>query len=183
MLLLLLGGEGRQATWQYGLLLSEPAWTWTWLGDKHLLLTRGQVHSLLLLLLEQVLVQQLVRSNLAWHLHYVVRSRHPHRVHHSLVRVHWPDLDVSTRLLELLLLLSLGSLPLLLHLLLFSLLPFLLQLLLDLVDLLRQQVIVLRARIRHLVHITLDFFRVRDQIVHALVEHRRRIRRGKNRLH
>lgn len=182
MLLLLLGGERRQTTWQYGL-LAKTTWTWARLGDKHLLLTRGQVHSLLLLLLKHVLVQQLIWANLARHLHHVVRSRHADWIHHSLVWIHWPYLDVCTRLLELLLLLSLGSLPLLLHLLLFSLLPLLFQLLLNLVDLLGQQVIILGSRIRHLVHITLDLFRIGDQIVHALVEHRLRIRRGKDRLH
>lgn len=140
---MLLGGEWRQATGQYGLLLAESAWTGAWLRYEHLLLTCGQVHPLLLLLLEQVLVQQLVRSNLAGHLHNVVRAGHPDRVHHRLVRVHGPNLHVSARLLELLLLLSFGSLPLLLHLLFFSLLSLLLQLLLNLVDLLRQQVIVL----------------------------------------
>lgn len=49
------------------------------------------------------------------------------------------------------------------------------KLLLDFVNLLSQQVIVLGSRVCHFEHITFDFSRVRDQVVHTLVEHRVRI--------
>uniref|UniRef100_A0A2M3ZPB9 Putative secreted peptide n=1 Tax=Anopheles braziliensis TaxID=58242 RepID=A0A2M3ZPB9_9DIPT len=80
-------------------------------------------------------------------------------------------------LLLLLLLLRLLLLLLLqLKLLLFPLLSLLFQLFLDFVNFLRQQVIVLGTRIRHLIHVPFDLLGVRNEIVHAFVEHGRRIR-------
>lgn len=68
-------------------------------------------------------------------------------------------------------------------LLLFSLLAFFFQLLLDLIDLFSKQVVVLRARVCHLVHIALNFTRIRYKVVHTLVKHRLRIGCGENCLH
>jgi hypothetical protein len=54
-------------------------------------------------------------------------------------------------------------------LLLLPLLPLLLQLLLDLVDLLGEEMVVLGPGIGHLVHVSLYFLGIGDQIAHSSV--------------
>ena len=68
-------------------------------------------------------------------------------------------------------------------LLLLALLPLLVQIFLDLVNLLDQQVVVLGSRVGHLVHVALDFARVRHEVVHAPVEHGLRVGRGEDGQH
>lgn len=175
--LLLLRGKRRQTTWEHRLLLlSHTVRTGSRLRDEQLLLRLLSGVQLHPILLHHIALIQHVRSNLPRHLHHIVGAHI--RTNHSwtlLIRVHWPDLGISAGLLKLLLL-FLGLSLLLLHLLFFSLLPLLFQLFLDLVDLLRQQVVVFRPRICHFVHIAFDFFRIRHQVVHPLVEHGRGIR-------